>query len=83
MAYFSNGTEGEVFDEQCGKCKFGQHPCPIAAVQMLYNYDQHNDKTGTATKILDGLVKDDGTCEMYELSPETFFEDPNQLKLEL
>ena len=34
MAYFSNGTEGEVFVEQCCKCKYGKSLCPIAWVQQ-------------------------------------------------
>lgn len=63
MAYFSNGTEGTVFDEQCSICKYGQKPCPIAWVQMEYNYEACNNKTARA--ILDSLVKDDGTCEMF------------------
>lgn len=83
MAYFSNGSEGMVFDDQCAKCKFGQSPCPIALVQIMYNYDQHNDKSGTATKILESLVKDDGTCTMWELAKSDFSIDPNQLTLEL
>jgi hypothetical protein len=64
MAYFSNGTEGMVFDEQCSRCKYGQHPCPIALVQMEYNYDAC--KNSVARKILDTLVKDDGTCAMFK-----------------
>jgi len=63
MAYFSNGTEGIVFDEQCTKCKYGEDPCPIALVQMEYNYDACNNKTARA--ILDVLVGNDGTCAMY------------------
>lgn len=81
MAYFSNGTEGMVFDNQCAKCKYGMAPCPIAWVQMNYNYDQHNDKSGTATKILNDLVKRDGTCAMYELDKINFHKDPNQTEL--
>ena len=34
MAYFSNGSEGMCFEDQCAKCKYGQEPCPIAAVQI-------------------------------------------------
>jgi hypothetical protein len=64
MAYFANGTEGIVFDEQCSKCKYGATYCPIAWVQMEYNYDACNNKVARA--ILDELVKDDGTCEMYK-----------------
>ena len=64
MAYFSNSTEGAVFDEQCSCCRFGQEPCPIALVQILYNYDACNNKVARA--ILDDLVKDDGTCLMFK-----------------
>jgi len=83
MAYFSNGSEGTVFDDQCARCKYGTKPCPIAFVQMDANYDQHNDTSGTATKILNHLVKDDGTCMVYEMAKLDFGIDPNQLELEL
>lgn len=44
MAYFSNGSEGMCFDEQCSRCKYGQMPCPIALVQYKYNYDSCNNE---------------------------------------
>jgi hypothetical protein len=78
MAYFSNGTEGMVFDDQCGRCKYGEHPCPIALVQINYNYDAANNKV--ASDILNSLVKDDGTCEMYETFKQDLAIDPNQTK---
>ncbi len=81
MAYFSNGSEGMVFDDQCGSCKYGQHPCPIALVQMEYNYDQCKDKSGVATKILNTLVKEDGACTMKETFKHDFLIDPSQLNL--
>ncbi len=83
MAYFSNGSEGGCFDDQCSKCKFGRSPCPIALIQMEYNYDQHKDKSGTATKILDILVRDNGECAVWKMAKEDFEIDPNQLTLEL
>lgn len=70
MAYFSNSGAGEVFYNQCAKCKYGEEPCPIAAVQVLYNYDACNNKTARA--ILDELVKQDGTCSMFELFKDDF-----------
>lgn len=82
MAYFSNGSEGMVFDEQCGKCRYGQKPCPIALVQMDNNYEACNNKV--ARNILDNLVKNDGTCKMYETFKDDFskpFKDPNQVEL--
>lgn len=81
MAYFSNGSEGMVFDDQCRKCKYGDKPCPIAGVQMAYNYDACNNEV--ARKILDSLVKNDGTCTMYKEFESDFKKeyDPNQLNL--
>jgi len=70
MAYFSNGSEGMCFDEQCSKCKYGQMPCPIALVQHEYNYDACNNET--ARKILDTLVKDNGDCAMFEMAKSDF-----------
>lgn len=68
MAYFSNGSEGMRFDEQCSKCKYGDRPCPIAWVQLEYNCKAVDEET--AAKILNHLVKDDGTCTMYELAKD-------------
>lgn len=65
MAYFSNGSEGMCFEDQCAKCKYGQEPCPIALVQMIYNYDACNNEV--ASNILNALVKNDGTCTVFEL----------------
>lgn len=81
MAYFANGSEGHCFDEQCSNCKYGEHACPIALAQASYNYDQLKDTTGTARKILDLLVKKDGTCTFYEMAKKDLFKDKNQLKL--
>lgn len=64
MAYFSNGTEGMVFDHQCSLCKYGEEPCPIALVQHEFNYSACNN--ATAQGILNMLVKNDGTCEMFK-----------------
>ena len=79
MAYFSNSSDGAVFDDQCSQCKHGENPCPIALVQVLYNYDACNNKV--ATNILDSLVKDDGTCTMFEMCKQDFFIDKNQMDL--
>ena len=81
MAYFSNGSEGAVFDQECAECKYGQEACPIALVQMTYNYDACNNDV--ATKILDDLVKKDGTCEMKKTFSKDFKVDAQNLKLDL
>lgn len=68
MAYFSNSSDGSAFDDQCAMCKYGMRACPIALVQLMYNYDACDNET--ATKILSALVQDDGTCAMLELAAE-------------
>lgn len=78
MAYFSNSSDGSLFDEQCGRCKFGDAPCPVALAQSLYNYEACNNPT--ARKILDLLVKDDGTCEVFKMMEREITADPDQIE---
>ena len=61
MAYFSNSTDGAPFDNECSECVLGKEPCPIAFIQMEYNYDACNKKIPTA--ILNDLVKQDEDFE--------------------
>lgn len=65
MAYFANSSNGMRLGDECNECKYGQDPCPIALVQVCFNYEAVNNKA--ATEILDILVKDDGTCEMKKI----------------
>ena len=66
MAYFANGSEGEIFDDQCNACPLGDLNCPIASVQFGYNYDACNNKV--ASEILDCLVSDKTKlCALREL----------------
>ena len=84
MAYFSNGSEGAVFQNQCDRCRYGEKACPIALCQLTFNYDQitaENAGFPQARQMLDILVAPDGTCGMYELDPATFGVDPNQQTL--
>lgn len=74
MAYFANGSEGAAFEIQCQKCVFGEKACPIALAQMVYNYDACNNEV--AREILDTLVTNDGTCNMYKI-----FKDDLDIKL--
>ena len=73
MAYFSNSTEGEVFDAQCEKCKYGQEACPIALAQMNFNYEAVNNQV--ATSILNTIVNEKGICQMRETFKKDFATD--------
>ncbi len=59
MGYFSNGTEGEMYQEQyCVRClHYGPVDgpgCPVFGIHLAYNYDQHDDKKLKA--VLDSLI---------------------------
>jgi len=79
MAYFANGTEGMAFDEECSTCKYGEIECPIAWVQMNYNYEACNIPVARA--ILDDLVADDGKCAMKAFLEKNKDYNENQLSL--
>lgn len=82
MAYFSNSSDGATFDAQCGICKYGEEPCPIAYVQLTYNYDQSNNQV--AKKILNDLVNEKGECTMFKRFKKDFFDGgEKQMKLEI
>ncbi len=82
MAYFANSSEGECFDSQCSICKYGEDPCPIAYVQMTYNYDACNNEV--ATKILNDLVSEGGLCQMFkEFKKDLFDNGEKQQNLDL
>ena len=67
MAYFSNGSEGGILDEQCAECVLPDNcPCPVLWVQMDFNYKQL-DKKGERTMVsdvLDCLINEKGECQM-------------------
>ena len=79
MAYFSNSTEGMNFYEQCNQCKYGDKACPIAFVQLEYNYDAC--KNEVATKILNNLVANDGTCKMLDTFKSDLRIDARQMDI--
>ncbi len=63
MAYFSNGTEGDQYEEKyCIKCvnwrdkdNDGAYGCPIWDLHMFYAYEECNG-TGNAKAMLDHLI---------------------------
>ena len=45
MGYFSNGAEGDSYEEKyCSRCVHGDHEngCPVMIAHLLYNYDDCN-----------------------------------------
>ena len=76
MAYFSNGSEAMVFEEECSNCILGEEACPIAWVQLEYNYEACNNKTASA--ILNHLVKqEEDTWRFLGCRMKSLLEDSN------
>lgn len=70
MAYFSNGAEGEVLEDQCIGCLHGEDLtifCPISAVQTNFNYRQADKGQGALRQALNMLIDQDGICQMKPL----------------
>lgn len=64
MAYFANGSEGEILENQCDTCVHAHDDgvCPISAIQMLFNYEQIDNPDLNAAMSI--LVDDEGICQM-------------------
>lgn len=66
MAYFSNGTEGDMYEaEYCGKCHWQPeeepYECQIMFLHALFNYDQcgKDDRAKDLKTCLDALIPTD------------------------
>jgi len=66
MAYFANGSEGEVLENQCGHCLLFKHDdehgtgCPIYQIQQIFNYDQLS--VPKLEEAMSMLIDNDGAC---------------------
>lgn len=66
MAYFSNGSDGMYLDAQCDECIHAnpEASCPIACVQLMYNYDQLDKGNEKLRKAMNVLIDEKGNCQM-------------------
>lgn len=71
MGYFSNGTEGMIYEERyCERCiHYGdeEEGCPIWMAHLLYNYDEANNDA-SVLNILIPINKENGEneqCTMF------------------
>jgi hypothetical protein len=75
MAYFSNGSEGMILDEQCCDCIIpNEAPCPILLVQEWFNYDQNDNPN--LEKCLNMLINEKGECQMKKVLDKMKGEHP-------
>lgn len=77
MGYFSNGTEGMVYEEAyCSRCKFygpEEGPgCPIWGLHLGHNYEGANDDDHFLHKLIP--ISEDG---LTNLQCKFFIDVPN------
>jgi hypothetical protein len=80
MAYFSNGTEGHLYQERyCNRCVHDlKQGCPVWALHLAFNGEQHDkqgNRAGTVHDFLNTLIPMDGIhageCRLFhEATPE-------------
>lgn len=74
MGYFSNGTEGEMYEDRwCSRCihRDDQRGCPIWMLHHLHNYEECN-KPDSFLHVLIPRSKDDLSnerCSMFVPAP--------------
>ena len=82
MGYFSNGTEGEIYEETfCRRCvHYGPEEgpgCPVWFAHLLYAYELCNEDDHPGKAMLDMLIpraepglNGNGRCTMFSQDPE-------------
>jgi hypothetical protein len=77
MGYFSNGTEGDMYEENwCERClhKSEGEGCAVMLAHLVFNYEQHKDDD--LKNVLDTLIPSEGAfnaeCAMYMKSEPVF-----------
>lgn len=70
MGYFSNGTEGDMFEAQyCARCVHNTDKgCPVMLTHLLFSYEECNSDSN-AKRMLDILIPREGAwneqCAMF------------------
>ena len=87
MAYFPNGTAGELFESrECFDCIHEGPPegpgCAIMLIHLVWNYDQCDNEQ--LQDVMQALIDDEGQplgkmCQMRVAKED----DPNQISLDL
>ena len=73
MAYFPNGTSGEMFvEDTCVRCVHWKDlgdgrgtGCPVFDLHLIYSYELCNKKDDPGKIMLDTLITPDNECVMF------------------
>ena len=75
MGYFSNGSEGEHYEQKwCDRCIHGDyginkegatHMCPVWLAHFVHNYDECNNDNSILHMLIPRDGSDNGQCKMF------------------
>lgn len=88
MGYFSNGTEGEIYEANwCSHCIHSpedvDHPgCAVWLLHLLHNYEECNKEDSFLHILIPREGIGNGQCRMFVERPAPKF-DPRQRELEI
>lgn len=75
MGYFSNGTEGMIYEAQwCDKCVH-QKGCAVWNAHMLRNYDECNKEDSILHMLIPRTKGGNGKCTMFIHGERDFEEE--------
>lgn len=71
MGYFSNGTEGEMYESQyCDRCIHQDDPCAVWLLHMLHNYDECNNDKSMLHVLIPRKGIENEQCAMFKIAED-------------
>ena len=68
MAYFANGTEGELYEEEhCAHCRHNieDKMCPVMMLHLVHNYNECNKPDSFLHVLIPVEGSGNGECTMF------------------
>lgn len=67
MGYFSNGTEGDMYEAKwCDHCIHQDDPCAVWEAHLLRNYEECNKKDSILHLLIPREGVHNGQCRMFK-----------------
>lgn len=73
MGYFSNASEGDIYEAQyCNRCvhNLDDVGCPVLVAHMLWNYEECNKPDSILHKMIPRHGVENGECFMFKAKEE-------------
>lgn len=82
MGYFSNGTEGEMYEEKyCDRCVHQKDGCAVWHAHMIHNYEECNNENSILHLLIPRAKPAPPAPPIFNLKCLMFYEDPHKDQL--